>query len=134
MLSIALAATACTAIANLRNSPLALITICCSTAVMCPFVLIAGAIMGFGLLCCMPVVLIGLACAWLPTILRLFVTAARIGLNACKTGLNTSALMTYLSEHPGTGLAMIACALPLIPVVLVSADLHSRNRVPRPPT
>ena len=75
-LSIALAATACTAIANLRNSPLALITICCSTAVMCPFVLIAGAIMGFGLLCCMPVVLIGLACAWLPTILRLFVTAA----------------------------------------------------------
>ena len=134
-LTIAVAAAACTGIANLHNSPLALLTICCCGVVISPFALIAGAIMCFGLLCCLPVVLIGLTIAWLPTIVRFVLAAVRTSFGFCFTAICESPLAAYARANPNLTAVVLLCSLPLLPVALVRfTPTPATRHAPKPVT
>ena len=112
-ISIGLAATVCSGIAHVRSSPTLLATLIGCLVVLFPFLCAAGVILTIGLICCIPIVVIGVACVSIPALLRQAKAAAS------KAGHLFSGVRTYAQENPvlvaGAGL----CVLPLLPVILV---------------
>ena len=56
---------------QVQHSPIGVCTLLVCAALMLPFVSIGSLIIGFGMLCCLPIILLGLACTWLPPLTRL---------------------------------------------------------------
>jgi hypothetical protein len=80
-IAIALAAAICGGIAQAWESPLATITILGCGVILTPFLVVASIATGLGVVCCAPVAVGGLACAYVPAIAR-HLTFMAVGLIA----------------------------------------------------
>jgi len=68
--AIALAAATCGGLAHAWESPLATCTILGCAAILAPFLAVASITTSLGVVCCAPVAFGGVACAYLPSVLR----------------------------------------------------------------
>ena len=111
--AIALAATVCSALSQARGSPTAVVTLIACAFVLAPFACFAAVIVGTGLLCCLPILLVGLLCLSVPSMVRQARTALSRLRRAC------AFVGEFAKESPllVTGAGLLA--LPMLPVVLV---------------
>lgn len=116
-LCIAVAAAVCSGIAQARGSPIAWATLIVCAVVITPFACFAGLVMIVGLLCCIPIVAIGLVCAWLPVLTR----------KACELAHAATRHIVTVSEfaenNPVVLLGFGLMALPLLPVLAIGVAL-----------
>ena len=109
---IALAAAACSGMAHARSSPTAWPTLIVCAVIISPFAFFAGLVMLVGLLCCSPIVFIGVCCAWAPMLLQ---KAQALSQSAVR---GATGIVEFAQENPiivtGVGIA----ALPLLPLLV----------------
>ncbi|KAL1525916.1 hypothetical protein AB1Y20_020743 [Prymnesium parvum] len=116
------AASACAAIAHLRSSPLALLTLCACALVMCPFALLASLLLCCGACCCLPILLLGLAAAWAPSLARLVVSSLHPHVYAAAAALGLPRVSAVLQAHPN--LTVLGCLM-LLPAILTTLAVAS---------
>ena len=87
--------------------------------VMFPFVCFACIVVTVGLVCCIPVVLIGIACASIPGLLRRARAGARVAASGC------GKLADIARDNPVLATGVCLATLPLLPVLLVGLGLAS---------
>ena len=120
-LSIALAAAACSGIAQARGSPIAWATLLMCGVVITPFACFAGLVMLCGFLACLPIVSIGLACAWTPVLTRHACSLASKA--AAWTASTAMEVAEFAERNPIVLLGAALMALPLLPVLAVGTLL-----------
>jgi hypothetical protein len=114
---IAIAAIACSGIVQAQSSPVAWSTLIVCAVILTPFACFAGFVMTIGLLCCLPVVAIGLLCAWLPVLIRKACDLAR----AAASKINS--MSEFAEKNPVVLLGVGVMALPLLPVLIVGVAI-----------
>ena len=114
---IAIAAIACSGIVQAQSSPVAWSTLIVCAVILTPFACFAGFVMTIGLLCCLPVVAIGLLCAWLPVLIRKACNLAR----AAASKINS--MSEFAEKNPVVLLGVGVMALPLLPVLIVGVAI-----------
>jgi hypothetical protein len=111
--SIGLAATLCSAVIHLRSSPAALATVLGCLIVLFPFLCAAGVILTIGMVCCVPVLMVGLVCASVPALLRRARAASQTAARCCNL------VVDHARDNPLIAAGIGLMALPLLPIVLV---------------
>ena len=116
-IAIGLAAALCSGIMQLSSSPFAIATLVTCGCVLLPFVCLALLTLTVGLMCCVPLVLIGAACACIPALVH----HARIAAHLAGTGCRRVA--DYAKENPAAVAGFCLASLPLLPVITIGAAL-----------
>ena len=114
---IAIAAIACSGIVQAQSSPIAWSTLIVCAVILTPFACFAGFVMTIGLLCCLPIVAIGLLCAWLPVLIRKACDLAR----AAASKINS--MSEFAEKNPVVLLGVGVMALPLLPVLIAGVAI-----------
>jgi len=117
--TIAIAAAFCAAVQHLRSSPAAMATLVVCGLVMFPCGCFACIVVTVGLVCCIPVVLIGIACASIPGLHRRARAGARVAASGC------GKLADVARDNPVLATGVCLATLPLLPVLLVGLGLAS---------
>jgi hypothetical protein len=118
-IAIAIAAAVCGGIAQAWESPLATCTILGCGAILTPFLIVASIATGLGVLCCAPIAIGGIACAYVPALARQL-TFMAVGLVARL--LETPAAVQLRSaavDNPGMALLAVVGLLIASPLILI---------------
>lgn len=118
-IAIALAAAICGGIAQAWESPLATCTILGCAAILMPFLVVASIATGLGVVCCAPIAVGGIACAYVPALARQLAFMA-IGLTARLLETPTAVqLRSAAVANPGLALFAAGGLIAASPLILV---------------